>query len=189
MILAWAMCKREEIEQRKRYHNDKLTLFEQKKASELERNCWDAWLATFILGRTRSDRPHELHRQKQALEQEKQVLEQESQALEQESQALEIILHWVRRGGGQEALRHAEYVLDGRRVKPTDIEKHVEQLLALVEQKYYSMSLRAHGLSPQSWGFRQIFNAMREEIPKLIGMHQRLWNTEPHTRSPVLGYA
>ena len=154
-------------------------LFEQKKTSELERI--HAWWAVFHFRKWRLDRPHELQLQKQALERETQTLEQETQALEQESQALEMILHWVRFDGGQEALRHAEYVLDGRRVKPTDIEKHVEQLLALVEQKYYSMSLRAHGLSPQSLGFRQIFNAMREEIPKLIGMHQRLG-----TRNPTL---
>ena len=174
-ILAWAMSKRWEIEQRKRDHNNKLTIFKQKNASELDRINWYAFeRATFDFGRTRLDRSYKLIRQKRALE-------QETQALEQESQALEMILHWFRCGGGQEALKRAEYVLDGRRVKPTDIEKHIELLLALVEQEYCSTSPRAHGLSPQSLGFRQIFNAMREEIPKLIGMHQRLG-----TRNPTL---
>ena len=179
------MFKREEIEQRKRDHDDKRTLLEQKKTSKLESIHWRTWWATFHeLQRREQALEQALEQETQALERETQALEQVTQALEQETQALEMILHWVARGGGQEALKQAEYVLDRCRIKPTDIEQeqHIEQLLAWMEQKYY-YSLRPYGLNPHSLGFRQIFNAMREEIPKLIGMHRRLGILNPTLES------
>ena len=98
--------------------------------------------------------------------------------LEQENQALELILDWVRRGG-MEALKRAEYVLDERGAKPTDIEEHLKQLLELMEQEYWSSP---HPTSPRTDDpdmvmsmplCKEIFKTMVEEIPKLIGMHRK----------------
>ena len=86
-----------------------------------------------------------------------------------------MILHRIRRGG-KEALKRAEYVLDERRVKPTDIEQHIEQLLELMEQEYWYTQ---HSTSPCTDGpdggmsisvhlRKEIFKTMVKEIPKLI---------------------
>ena len=94
--------------------------------------------------------------------------------LEQDIEALELILDWVRRSG-MGALKRAEYVLDGRRVKPTDIEEHIKQLLELMEQEYWSNPCLT---SPRAGDpdimhlFKEIFKTMLEEIPTLIGMHR-----------------
>ena len=99
-------------------------------------------------------------------------------SLEDEIQALKLILDWVRRGG-MEALERAENVMDERRVKPTDIQEHIKQLLELMEQQYWSSPFPT---SPYTDGpvmimspplCKEIFKTMLEEIPKLIGMHQR----------------
>ena len=189
-ILAWVMCKREELQRtrRKRDHDDKLMLFEQKKTT-LERfhNCVRF---SYYFGSTRSEQEtrtqafeqetQAFKQEIQALEQETQALERETQALEQETQALEMILHWVRFGGGKEALLRAEDVLDSD--KPTHIEQHIMQLLELMEQEYW---LTQHSTSPcRGISVRkEIFKTMLEEIPKLIGMH---WHRIFGLRNPRL---
>jgi hypothetical protein len=103
---------------------------------------------------------------------------------EQENQALEMILHWVRRHG-KEANKRAEYVLDKRRVKPTNIEQHVEQLLELMEQEYWETQ---HSMSPRTDGperdmsvfLRQIFfEVLHVDIPNLVGSHQTFGLRKP----------
>ena len=95
-------------------------------------------------------------------------------SLEKETQALERFFDWVRRGG-MEALERAECVLDERKVKPTDIEQHTKQLLALMEKEYWISKHCTVCLCfvPVAL-IKEIFKTMLEEIPKLIGMHQRL---------------
>ena len=97
---------------------------------------------------------------------------------EQETQALELILDWVRRDG-MEALKRAQDVINDRRVKPTDIEQHIKQLLELMEQEYWSTQ---HSTVPRIDDrdmvasvilCKEIFKTMLEEIPKLIGIHRR----------------
>ena len=107
-------------------------------------------------------------------------LVQEIQPIEKEIQATEMIVHWVIHGS-KEALKRAEYVLEKRRVKPTDSEQHIKQLLVLVEQDYWHT--QQHPKSPPTHGpnwsisvslRRRIFRTLLEELPKLMAMHQRL---------------
>ena len=141
------MGKREELERRKQDHDDKLTLFEREKKT-LGINC--SWVSYYIQS-TRFG--------------------QETQVLEQEVQALEMIIHWVRHGGGKEALKRAEDVLDN--LKPTNIEQHIMQLLKMMEQEYWRTQ---HPTSPRRGMSvllrEEIFRMMVEEIPKLIGMNR-----------------
>ena len=164
------MCKREELERRKRNHDDKLWLFEQKKT--LERNglylTFDYYSISVIF-----------EEGTQALEQKTKALEQETQALEQQTQALEMILHWVRYGDGKEALKRAEDVLDN--LKPTHIiEQHIMQLLKLMEQEYWRTQDPTSPRQVMSVFLRkEIFKMMLEEIPKLIGTHRRFGLRNP----------
>jgi len=83
----------------------------------------------------------------------------------------EIFLPWVM-DDGKEALKLVEYVLEGHRVKPTDIKQHVEQLLKLMDQEYCQwLHNRTNRPLPSH---EKIFKTMLEEIPKLVGMNQRL---------------
>ena len=93
---------------------------------------------------------------------------------EEETQALELILHWDRHGG-MEAIKRAEYVIDDRRIKPTDIVQHIKQLLELMEQEYWCNQHLLQGDMFMSVPLcKEIFKTMLEEIPILIGMHRRL---------------
>ena len=66
----------------------------------------------------------------------------------------------------KEALKRADYVIQERRVKPTDIKQHVEQLLMLMVNNYRN----------QMPSHEEFLKTVLEEIPKLIGMQpsQRL---------------
>ena len=70
---------------------------------------------------------------------------------------------------GRDALKRAEQNLEKRRVKPTDIKQHIEQLLKLMEQEYW---LDQHDIGivwDMTLPFRkELFKEMLEEIPKLI---------------------
>ena len=84
------------------------------------------------------------------------------------AQALEMIIHWVRRDG-MEAIEQAQSVLDTSR----GVDKRLfNQLLELMEEKYYGDTLHSpHINGPRldsSLALRQIFNTMRNEIPKLL---------------------
>ena len=174
------LSKQKKLEQRKRDHNDKVTLFEKKTSAPegIRRpSSYHARMTRFK--RELEQEVRALEQGARALEQETQALEQETQALEQETQALEMILHWIRHGGGKEALKRAEYVFDN---KPTHIEQHIMQLLELVEQEYWRTQ---HPTSP--WTCRgmsvllrkEIFKTMCEEIPKLIGIQRRFGIRNP----------
>ena len=104
--------------------------------------------------------------------------------LDEETQALELILHWIRRDGMM-ALKRAECLIDDRRVKPTDIDQYIMQLLELMEQEYWRTQYPA---APPTYDpdtvvsvllRKEIFKTMLEEIPKLIGMHRRLGLRNP----------
>ena len=113
------------------------------------------------------------------LKTERVMLEQETERLEQETQTLKMILSWIGYGG-KNALKHAEYNLEKRCIKPTDIKQHIEQLLELMEQEYLhtlpqtscivrssmSVSLRVN----EGLGVFRVFKEIREEMPKLIEM-------------------
>ena len=75
----------------------------------------------------------------------------------------EMILDWIR-GSGKNALKQAEHNLEGRRVKPTDIKQHIQQLLKLMEQEFWI------GSDITLPSLKTIFKEMLEEIPKLIEM-------------------
>jgi hypothetical protein len=94
--------------------------------------------------------------------------------LEQKTQALDMILDWFRHHG-KEANKRAEYMLDKRRVNPTgtDIEQHIEQLLKLMEQEYWDQHPRSLDCRMSVFFREEIFKTMHEEIPKLIGKHQK----------------
>ena len=104
-----------------------------------------------------------------ALEKKSLAMEEEIRALDEETRSLEMFLPWVM-DDGMEALKQAECVLEERRVKPTDMKQHVEQLLKLMDREYW---LHNHNNWPLP-SHEKIFKTMLEEIPKLIGMHQRL---------------
>ena len=151
-ILAWGMCKQEELKQR----DDGLT--------ERQQGSW----RFHILYRNWVNRGNDY----------------KLTILEEETQALELILHWVRRDG-MEALERAEYVIDGRRVKPTDIDQHIKQLLELMEREYWSTP---YPISPRTADpdmymsvplAKEIFRTMLEEMPKLIRMHRRFGLRNP----------
>jgi hypothetical protein len=113
--------------------------------------------------------------------------------LQEELPAIEKIIHWIEHNG-REALKHAENVIEKRGVKPTDIKQHIEQLLELMEQEYCRTqhpsdpilsrtdgpdwcSSKRSSLSksvPSNGMILKSFRKMLEEIPKNIGMHQRL---------------
>ena len=83
--------------------------------------------------------------------------------------------------GGKEALKRAENVLENGRVKPTDIEQHIKQLLKLMGEDYWCIRLTPtvtwHSLPHPELEMscsEEIFKTILEEIPKLIGMHRRL---------------
>jgi hypothetical protein len=85
----------------------------------------------------------------------------------------------------REANKRAEYVLDKRRVKPTDIEQHIEQLLELMEQEYWHTQ---HSTSPRTDGpdgsmsvllRKEIFKTMYDEIPQLVGTHRTFGLRKP----------
>ena len=101
-----------------------------------------------------------------ALEEKIRALEEEILALEEENRVLDNFrfnnLYDVK-----DALKWADCVLEGGRVKPTDIKQHLEQLLKLMDNGFWLK----HSI-PSS--HNKILKAMLEEIPKLIGMHQRL---------------
>ena len=84
---------------------------------------------------------------------------------------MEMILEWIR-DSGKDALKRAEHNLEKRRVKPTDIKQHIEQLLKLMEQEYW---LDRHDID--IYGYKRLpsrketFKEMLEEIPKLIEMN------------------
>ena len=140
---------------------------------------------------TRTRMPRELsllisHEQK--IEQEIQMLEQEAQAItretqkleqeKQETQTLKMILLWIR-SGGKKALKHAEFDLEKRSVKPTGIIQHIEQLLELMKEEYYlHTQLEPHGPGTPGPGptrgmsaslrerVSRVFKEILEEIPK-----------------------
>ena len=107
----------------------------------------------------------------------------ETQMLEQETQTLNIILLWIR-SGGKKALKQAEFDLEKRSVKPTDIMQYIEQLLELMKQEYLHTQLEPQTSSNvvhcpdlsaslregASRVFKEIRVALREEIPELIEM-------------------
>ena len=128
----------------------------------------------------------ELEQKIQAVRQKIQAVEQKTQAVAQETQALEIILNWIKLGG-KEALRLAEYALDEREDKHTNIEEHtgIVQLMKLMEQEYYwrtqsQMTCIQDRDKTMSVSAREeIFRTMRREILELIGNYRRfgLWNS------------
>ena len=164
-ILTWVKCKLEKFEQKKRDHDHELSQFKLE-LWELETNRdWVPACDYRVIRRL-------------GFEREIQAVEQEIQAVEQEIQALEMIHHWIR-CGGKEALKRAEYVLDGRdRDQRTQVEQHIEQLLELMEQDYWrtqepQMSCRQgpdRSMSVSS--LEKVFRTLRKEIPELLGMHQ-----------------
>ena len=157
-ILAWAMCKREGLERKKRNHE--LTPIEQKK-TQFEQKRTQFELKT----------PAKIHFTLcgNSL---KVIYGHETRALEQETQALEMILQWVRDGGGKEALKRAEDVLDG--LKPTNIEQHIMKLLKLMEQEYWRTQHPTSSRRGMSVFLRkEIFKRILEDTPKLIGRHRR----------------
>ena len=83
---------------------------------------------------------------------------------------MEMILDWVR-DGGKDALKRAEQNLERRRVKPTDIKQHIEQLLKLMDQEYW---LDRHHIDSVWYktlpSHKKLFKEMLKEIPKLIEM-------------------
>ena len=83
---------------------------------------------------------------------------------------MEMILDWVR-DGGKDALKRAEQNLERRRVKPTDIKQHIEQLLKLMDQEYW---LDRHHIDSVWYktlpSRKKLFKEMLKEIPKLIEM-------------------
>ena len=207
-IIAWAMCKREELEQdndkltlfeqkkrelnrrsRKQDYDDKLTLLERKKTSAME-IIFGYWhpphhdTSSFLRAR---EELREMKREIEVLEQETQAFELET-APEQKTQALEMFLHWVRHGG-KEALKRAEFVLDNNlkptgTQEPTHIEQHIRvtQLLELMEQEYWHTAVTQHPTSPRGMSVssgKEIFKTMREEIPQLIEMHQKFGLRNP----------
>ena len=95
--------------------------------------------------------------------------------LRQETRAMEMILHWVMHDG-KKAFKRAEYVLEKRRVKHTNIEQDIKQLLELMEQEYWRThpTSRAPLRGVSVFSCKEIFRTMLDEIPKLIVMHQRL---------------
>ena len=99
------------------------------------------------------------------------ALEEEIPPLKEEARALEMFLSWVM-DDGKEALKLAENVLKERKVKPTDIKQHVEQLLKSMDRDYRLNSINNCRTPLPS--HEKIFKTMLEEIPKLIGMQQRL---------------
>ena len=181
-IIAWTMCKREELERRKR-DQDELTLFKQ---NELERKNQDNdKLKKKISASVTLPYYHryyrsywELGEEVPELEREIQALELETKALEQKTQALEMILYWVRRDGGKEALEQAESVFD----KSTRIEQHrdIMRLLGLMERGYWRTQQPTSPHRDMSVLFqKEIFWTMREEIPKLMGMHRNFGIRNP----------
>jgi hypothetical protein len=103
----------------------------------------------------------------------------------QETWAIELILQWIKHGG-KEALKQAEDVLEKRRVKPTNIKQHIEQLMELMEQEYWHTQhptlSHTHGpdwrltvhLANTNGIMLRSFRTIRNEIPKVIGIHQNL---------------
>ena len=87
-----------------------------------------------------------------------------------EEWGMEMILDWVR-DGGKDALKRAEQNLERRRVKPTDIKQHIEQLLKLMDQEYW---LDRHHIDSVWYktlpSRKKLFKEMLKEIPKLIEM-------------------
>ena len=82
---------------------------------------------------------------------------------------MKMILEWIR-DSGKGALKRAEQNLEKRRVKPTDIKQHIEQLLELMEQDYW-LDRHDTGIVWKTLASRKdIFKEMLEEIPKLIEM-------------------
>ena len=86
---------------------------------------------------------------------------------------LEMILGWVR-DSGKDALKRAEHNLEKRRVKPTDIKQHIEQLLKLMDQEYW-LDPPCIYMDLDVWDIilplrKKIFKEMLEEIPKFIEM-------------------
>ena len=105
-------------------------------------------------------------------------LEKDIMLSRQETQVMEMILHWVRYRG-KEALKWVEYILEKCRVKPTDIEQHIEQLLKSVDKQYWDDQPQSLYVAGIHWSLtvsshEENFKTMLKEIPKLIGMHQRL---------------
>ena len=155
------------LEQRKRDHNDNVTLFEKKKTSTQERmRCpWTSY--SYFEEALFEQEGQALEQWARALEEETQALERETRALEEETRALEMIIHWVNGG----AFKRAEFKLD--HTKPTHIEQHTMELLELMEQEYW---LIQHPTSPRGMSVllpKKIFKTMRKEIPNLIGEHRR----------------
>ena len=114
-----------------------------------------------------------LEEETRAMEEETQALEEEIRPLEEETRALEMFLPWVK-NDGKEALKRVEYVLEKRRVKPTDIKQHVEQLLKLMDQEYCQWLHNLNNCGTLLPSHEKIFKTMLEEIPKQVGMDQRL---------------
>ena len=87
-----------------------------------------------------------------------------------EEWGMEMILDWVR-DGGKDALKRAEQNLERRRVKPTDIKQHIEQLLKLMDQEYW---LDRHHIDSVWYktlpSRKKLLKEMLKEIPKLIEM-------------------
>jgi hypothetical protein len=112
------------------------------------------------------------------------TLQEKILAMGQENCAMEILLHWIEHDG-KKALKQAESILEICRVKPTNIKHHIGQLMEFMEEEYWCTQhtlSRAYGpdwrLSVHSANTNKTilrsFRTIREEIPKLIGMHQTL---------------
>ena len=111
-----------------------------------------------------------------SLEQKSQALKRVTKELEQEIQALETVLHWVKRGGGKEALKRADCLLDRH--------THIKQLLELMEREYWRTHLPTSAPEDKSVLLpKEFFKMMREEIPKLIGMHRSFGIRNPTIES------
>ena len=84
-----------------------------------------------------------------------------------------MILGWVR-DSGKDALKRAEHNSEKRRVKPTNIKQHIEQLLKLMDQEY-RLDPPCIYMDLDVWNItlplrKKKFKEIVEEIPKLIEM-------------------
>jgi len=169
--LTLAQSKREKLQVQKNPYYD-----EQKKTSHptfRPVNLFRWWTLFQRKEMIRGEEIGSLKEEIQSLKEEIRSLEKEIRSLEEETRALEMFLPWVM-DGGKEALKLVEdYVLEGRRVKPTDINQHVDRLLKLMDQEYCQWQW-LHNRNRPLPSHEKIFKTILEEIPKLVGMHQRL---------------